>query len=400
MIVMRDRNERVRRRYPATIKKMGKGTLYITTHRIVFESEKYGVCLDLHFKWLHEWYPAAKRKVRLSWHEPDPKTNDVRVTDETFGAEIVLERRQDKWKPDSIEFHYSLCFAYTEWTDDGMLMGGWYFGRDGKVRNHYRLAGPKQKTLDQYPAPADKRDAWLQRGLHDHDTEKEIAKYAKRCTGERLIDQELKWRGVNVEKGTVSLKPRGFNRNGRVLVPTPYEPDYDRLKEYWPVPRVPTPDDMERILGLERSARLIDDLKIKIVKGVKDGKPYKGSREHRRDCIALNNCLVGLLFNRNLMLKMANMQFDTYKQWYAVKRGAEDAFRDSGLKNRVYDVYFGPDRAAVKALPDGGDKIRADVINAVREYEPVIIDMPPAEPYRNKELEDMQGYRRLLVEAA
>ena len=394
MITMSERGERVRRRYPATIKKMGKGTLYITTHRCVFESEKYGVCLNLHFQWLHEWYPTAKRKVQLSWHEPDPKTNDVRVTDETFGTEIVLERRPDKWKPDAIEFHYSLCFAYTEWTDDDMLREGWYVGRDGKMRNHYRLAGPKQKTVDQYKDHLKEgAEGWLVRGLHAGDTKKEILKYAKRWTGERLIDQELKWRGMNVKEGTVSLKPVWFYNNDGRLVYTPYEPDYDKLKEYWPVPKVPTPEDMERIWDLDRSVRVLEETKIRINNSLKENKSYKGSGEHRRDCIFLMRCQVGLCFDEKLMLKMAGMRFDTYKQWNAVKRGAEKAFRDSGVMNRVYSAYFGPDRAAKKAL-------RGDVFNEAVNYEPVIINMPQAEPYRNEELEDMQGYRRLLVEAA
>ena len=375
MIVMRERNERVRRRYPATIPKMGRGTLYITTHRVVFESEKFGVCLDLHFRWMHEWYPKAKRKVQLSWHEPDPKTNDVRITDETFGTEVVLERRQDKWKPDSIEFHYSLCFAYTEWTDDDMLREGWYFGRDGKMRNHYRLAGPKQKTVEEYPAPADKRDEWLRRDKHVIDTRKEIAKYARRCTGERLIDQELKWRGMNVEEGTVSLKPRRIlvnERGGRI--PTPYEPDYDKLKEYWPDARVPTLEAMQRKWGVAESRRDIDIYMEKIKNGLKADKSYKDSKQGKEDYDLLKRIVASHCFKRNLALKLASMKFDTYKQWCAVRREAERAYKSSNLHARDFAE--------------------------MDDYEPTIIDVPPAEPYRNETLEDMQGYRRLLVEAA
>lgn len=376
MITMSERAERVRRRYPATIKKMGAGTLYITTHRVVFESEKYGVCLNLHFQWLHEWYPTAKRKVQLSWHEPDPKTNDVRVTDETFGTEIVLERRRDKWKPDAIEFHYSLCFAYTEWTDDDMLQEGWYVGRDGKMRSHYRLAGPKQKTVDQYKDHLKEgAEGWLVRGLHQYETEKEIAKYAKRCTGERLIDQELKWRGVNVEEGTVSLKPRRIlvNEHGG-RVPTPYEPDYDKLKEYWPDARVPTLDGMYRMWKVEESRRRIDTEAANIKKSLKEGKSYKNSKQHGLDVERLKGWIANHCYHRNLALKLASMQFDTYKQWSTVERAAEMAYRRSGIE-------------------------KADVA-VIDAYEPTIIDIPPAEPYRNKTLEDMQGYRRLLVEAA
>ena len=97
MITMREPGERIRRKYPASLKKMGKGTLYITTSRVVFESKDYGLCLELHFKWLYEWFPIGRRKCRLSWFEPDPDTKDVRLTDKPFECEIVLERRSDQW---------------------------------------------------------------------------------------------------------------------------------------------------------------------------------------------------------------------------------------------------------------------------------------------------------------
>ena len=35
----------------------------------------------------------------------------------------------------------------------------------------------------------------------------------------------------------------------------------------------------------------------------------------------------------------------------------------------------------------------------IEAYEPLIIDMPPVEPYKNEALEEKQKYRRLLVEA-
>lgn len=376
MITMRERGERIRRRYPASIKKFGKGTLYITTRRVVFESKDYGVCLDLHFKWLYEWFPIARRKCRLSWFEPDPDTKDVRLTDKTFDCEVVLERRADKWKPDPIEFHYSLCFAYTEWVDNEQMQSGWYFGADDKIRNHYRLAGSKQKTVDEYPGGNAKEEPlkW-QMVYHAGETREEIHKYFKNATGERLVDQELKWRGWDrYEDGEHNLKPATTHPDGKVI---PYEPEYDKLKEYYPAWRQPTFEEMGKSLGWNLPIRcaVIKSHDKRICDEVKEGKLVRGSEDWKNEQKHLCKSYAEYTRDYKLAARMAEMKFEAPNQWSKVYDAAMDAFKKSDIKGSM-------DAKAIAA------------------YEPLIIDMPPAEPYKNEALEEKQKYRKLLVEAA
>ena len=280
MITMREPGERIRRRYPASIKKMGKGTLYITSRRVVFESRDHGLCLDLHFRWLYEWFPTGNRKNRLSWFEPDPDTKDVRLTDKTFDCEVVLERRGDKWKPDPIEFHYALCFAYTEWIDNEQMQSGWYFGSDGKMRNHYRLAGSKQKTVDKYPGDADDPSLKYNKVFHAGDTRKEIQKYFNDATGERLIDLELKWRGWDKwEDGEHNLEP-ATDPNGNVI---PYEPEFERLKDYYPDWRQPTFEETCRHDNLLVRDAVLRGLRQRVQDEVKEGKMVRGSQAWKNE---------------------------------------------------------------------------------------------------------------------
>ena len=374
MITMRERGERIRRKYPASLKKMGKGTLYITTRRVVFESKEYGVCLDLHFKWLYEWYPIARRKCRLSWFEPDPDTKDVRLTDKTFDCEVVLERRSDKWKPDPIEFHYSLCFAYTEWVDDEQMQSGWYIGADNKIRNHYRLAGSKQKTVDEYPgAKAKEEPLKWQMVHHAAETRGEIHKYFKNATGERLVDQELKWRGWDrYEDGVHNLKPATTHPDGKVI---PYEPEYDKLKEYYPGWARPTFEGLLESWNLPVTWGFIAGHQNRIEEELKSGKLVRGSKEFEGELKRWCSTYAKYTLDYKLAAKMSEMKFETPGQYSKVFDAAMDAFKKSDIK----------------------DSVDYDEISA---YEPLIIDMPPAEPYKNKALEEKQKYRKLLVEAA
>ena len=361
MIVMRERGERIRRKYPASLKKMGKGTLYITTSRVVFESKDYGLCLEVHFKWLYEWFPVARRKCRLSWFEPDPDTKDVRLTDKPFDCEVVLERRSDQWKPDPIEFHYSLCFAYTEWVENEQMQSGWYVGADGKVRNHYRLAGSKQKTVDEYPGGALK---W-QKVEHGAVTRKEIHRYFENATGERLVDQELKWRGWDEwDEGSHTLDPKRTHPGKKVI---PYEPEYEKLKEYYPAWRQPTFEETASRWNLPMTSAMLESASIRMDEEKKKGDVVRGLKgwyvsyaEYVRDY--------------KMASKMAEMKFETLGQWMSVYDAAREAFKKTGIRDSVdYD--------------------------AITAYEPLIIDLPPVEPYKNEALEEKQKYRRLLVEA-
>ena len=374
MITMREPGERIRRKYPASLKKMGKGTLYITTSRVVFESKDYGLCLELHFKWLYEWFPVARRKCRLSWFEPDPDTKDVRLTDKPFDCEVVLERRSDQWKPDPIEFHYSLCFAYTEWVDNEQMQSGWYVGADGKVRNHYRLAGSKQKTADEYPGDADDPSLKWQKVHHAGETRKEIHRYFENATGERIVDQELKWRGWDEwDEGTISLRPKRSHPDRKVI---PYEPEYEKLKEHYPAWRKPTFEEVEKTATWDLPLRwaMLESAARRIEEETKKGDLVRGSK--KRDGQLKNWYVSYAEYVRDYKLasKMVEMNFETRDQWVKVRKAADDAFKESDIR----------------------DSIDYDAITA---YEPLIIDMPPAEPYKNEALEEKQKYRRLLVEA-
>lgn len=368
MITMRERGERIRRKYPASLKKMGKGTLYITTSRVVFESKDYGLCLELHFKWLYEWFPVARRKCRLSWFEPDPDTKDVRLTDKPFDCEVVLERRSDQWKPDPIEFHYSLCFAYTEWVENEQMQSGWYVGADGKVRNHYRLAGSKQKTVDEYPGDALK---W-QKVEHGAVTRKEIHRYFENATGERLVDQELKWRGWDEwDEGSHTLDPKRTHPGKKVI---PYEPEYEKLKEYYPAWRQPTFEEMSSAWGLPMTKAVLDSADHRICEEMEKGDLVRGSKKWEGQVKGWYTTYAKYIHDYKLASKMADMRFETHDQWLKVCGAAFRAFGKSDIKN----------------------SIDHDAVNA---HEPLIIDIPPAGSRTNEALAEKQKYRRLLVEA-
>ena len=70
MIILR-RNEKIKRRYPAKTKKdgAGKGTLYFTNTRVVFESDKHGFCFECGYQYLYNW-TRKKKSIVLRWHEP------------------------------------------------------------------------------------------------------------------------------------------------------------------------------------------------------------------------------------------------------------------------------------------------------------------------------------------
>ena len=372
MITMREPGERIRRRYPASIKKMGKGTLYITSRRVVFESRDHGLCLDLHFRWLYEWFPTGNRKNRLSWFEPDPDTKDVRLTDKTFDCEVVLERRGDKWKPDPIEFHYALCFAYTEWIDNEQMQSGWYFGSDGKMRNHYMLAGSKQKTTDTYPGFPDDQSLKWQMVHQGAAVREEVHKYFKDATGERLIDQELKWRGWDTwEEGVQDLTPKRTHPDRTVI---PYEPEFERLKDYYPDWVQPTFEETCWHDDLPLKDAILNGRKQRMLDEVKEGKMVRGSQAWERELRHYHRGHAEYVLDYKLAAKMADMKFETRDQWWAVRNAARDAFKKSGIE-------------------------KSEDFDAITAYEPLIIDMPPAEPYKNEELEEKQKYRRLLVEA-
>lgn len=246
MLFMREPGEYIRRRYPAKLKTIGNGTLYITTKRVAFEHPSDGLCLDLHFKWLYEWWPTGKRTVALTWFEPDPEQKGmVSLRDQQFRCDLTLERRKDQYKPDSVEFHYALCFAYTENCENVRMQGGWYVGADGKGRNHFDLRGPAQDTIQDWSEKVKNSglpgfDADMKLGR----AERDIEKYFEGATGERLIDQEWRWRGRDIKSSRVPKRP--FRR---------YEPNYDKIPEWyaeepWTAPK--TAEGFEEMFGFRK----------------------------------------------------------------------------------------------------------------------------------------------------
>lgn len=65
--------EKVRKAFEVKSSPHGKGILYVTTLGIAFESQKYGLVLDLSFEWLQSYDVKKSNKVQLVWDTPQGK---------------------------------------------------------------------------------------------------------------------------------------------------------------------------------------------------------------------------------------------------------------------------------------------------------------------------------------
>lgn len=120
MITTRGRGECIRRKPPITIKKVGKGTLYITTYRIVFESKGYGDVLTCTSSAV-QMAPCCQAQVPAVL---------IRAGSEHKGRAADLQdvrlqggprEARGQGESDPIDSHCSLWFAYAEWVDNGQM---------------------------------------------------------------------------------------------------------------------------------------------------------------------------------------------------------------------------------------------------------------------------------------
>lgn len=70
LIVLGD-GEELRRRYPAKMKNVGKGTLYLTSSRVCFENSKDEFCFGVSYENVFNW-GRDKKNLYLTWYEPQP----------------------------------------------------------------------------------------------------------------------------------------------------------------------------------------------------------------------------------------------------------------------------------------------------------------------------------------
>ena len=63
-------DEKLRRRYPASIEEFGRGTLFYTDRRVCFVSDRHGLCFDLHFENMYNW-GRDRHNLYITWYEPE-----------------------------------------------------------------------------------------------------------------------------------------------------------------------------------------------------------------------------------------------------------------------------------------------------------------------------------------
>ncbi|MEM3006499.1 MAG: hypothetical protein QXW37_01595 [Candidatus Nitrosotenuis sp.] len=78
-------NEKVRKAFEVKSSPHGKGILYITTLGIAFESQKYGLVLDVSFEWIQSYDVKKSNKLQLVWETPHGKKAYV------FGVDSAKE---------------------------------------------------------------------------------------------------------------------------------------------------------------------------------------------------------------------------------------------------------------------------------------------------------------------
>ena len=393
MLFMREPGEYIRRRYPAKLKTIGNGTLYITTKRVAFEHPSDGLCLDLHFKWLYEWWPTGKRTVALTWFEPDPEQKEmVSLRDQQFRCDITLERRKDQYKPDSVEFHYALCFAYTENCENARMQGGWYVGADGKGRNHFDLRGPAQDTIQDWSEKVKNSglsgmDADMKLGR----AERDIEKYFEGATGERLIDQEWRWRGRDIKSSRVLKRP--FRR---------YEPDYEKIPEWyaeepWTAPK--TAEGFEEMIENTKNVGGIlgtaETMNRRVKRKTREGgRAYLESESGKADLRRQKGCNATLAATRRIYAKMVGLPFENRRQAVRmfIKANAELIDADNRGENMENYTPVLPEMEPPECRP--GEE---------PEYKPPLGSFYFASAISQYPLHDVgkveQDYRKLLVEA-
>ena len=185
MIILR-KKEKLRRRYPATLKKYGKGYFSITDERICFETDKHGCVLEMEMDRLYNW-TKKKKSIIIRWMESkQPKQKDTYKIFAPVGRIGSCEiEKFGKWngsKVDMQEVHLALFYAFCDYFTYGTKGIGFYGTVEGKGYNHF-FNDRKQMELDQWSEKHNMRGMIKQ-------VNEEIAKYLKKATGETLLDQE------------------------------------------------------------------------------------------------------------------------------------------------------------------------------------------------------------------
>ncbi len=149
--------ETVRRRYPAKIRKMGKGIFYVTSRRLCFESERHGLSFDLGYGMVYRW-GRDKNGVHVEWHEYPEGFERTYEGDGLFeffdhpahAVKVELARKKLDGGPAYpfeaaaaiyyayMGFHRDGCNGYPKW--GGWTFWGKYFDRNGNKKDHFQDA--------------------------------------------------------------------------------------------------------------------------------------------------------------------------------------------------------------------------------------------------------------------
>lgn len=62
--------EKVRKAFEVKSSAHGRGILYITTFGIAFESQKYGLVVDVSFEWIQSYATPKNNRFHLVWDTP------------------------------------------------------------------------------------------------------------------------------------------------------------------------------------------------------------------------------------------------------------------------------------------------------------------------------------------
>jgi hypothetical protein len=66
-------NEKVCKAFEVKSSAHGRGILYITTFGVAFESQKYGVVIDVSFEWLQSYSSPKHNRFHLVWDTPQDR---------------------------------------------------------------------------------------------------------------------------------------------------------------------------------------------------------------------------------------------------------------------------------------------------------------------------------------
>ena len=139
MIILRE-GEELRRRYPAKIQEMGKGTLYFTNRRVCFESDKHGYCFGVKLENIYNW-GRDKHHLYITWYEPQTAGNWT-LSDHRYEVKIEMGRKKFNGDPlKTFDVGASLYYAHKNFFKYGFagagLYGDMYNGKP-KTYDHFR----------------------------------------------------------------------------------------------------------------------------------------------------------------------------------------------------------------------------------------------------------------------